>query len=754
MGRHKYPSFDRIRRSRSSSYLCIYAKIGGFYGDNHSVFISTETSSQTSESHEKSFPSHRFVPIMSLQINITNIVVKMQRRFRRKRFFIQRAAFRIQCLIRLIRSKKRARLMKLEKDSAIIIQCAYRCHLARICDMNLHSVDKMVVLHHSSAGKYVFHNTNDNDDLRSVPDHGPEKCLEHRDWTYWIADSKDVAEIRVEFESKQCITSIWIMTSTFASSPRYVSIGTVINKELKVYDTVLEKTLLPQYRVPRWHILHIASSVSKYFKVIFYDNYGDEKHIAVRQIRFVKSKEVSAAIVDEPEHVILEDGPIIGQILQKRLKVNATGWPLPKYQWYRNNRIIHGATNAEYILNLKCRLSSRQRTYRCFNCKMVTREAPFNAYRVKCNNCASEFIFKETFDFDMIMKNIKAEEQKAYTKHQSLLENRLQIKKHLETVPSVKYENMLKSVNDHIQRLVDRMHKLREERYVVKQRGDIVTNRFADEGIYTCRISNIRGGSILIERLTRRVVVAIERSSPFPLRVYPYYFPRQQGARKKWPSYASLLGTFTRGTVEGIVVIQYGDGSYYEGPYVSEEWLDKLGRVRPEGRVRNHYGVYKCSDGRIFEGKVVDNHFDEFNIQTFYKLTLPNGEVYEGVFCDEQFHGHGIYRFMDGSVYEGMWHRGQRFGHGHFRSCEGWTYEGYFDNNRRHGEGCITYPDGAMYIGDWYYDKIQGKGVMMTKLRDVYKGTLSDGKYHGRGELLYGDGSKYVGEFAGVRYLQ
>jgi len=59
------------------------------------------------------------------------------------------------------------------------------------------------------------------------------------------------------------------------------------------------------------------------------------------------------------------------------------------------------------------------------------------------------------------------------------------------------------------------------------------------------------------------------------------------------------------------------------------------------------------------------------NVQSVLKLTLPNGEVYKGAFCDELFHGHGSYYYNDSSVYEGQWHRGSQFGHGQRRSAEG-----------------------------------------------------------------------------------
>eukprot|EP00595_Chromulina_sp_UTEXLB2642_P002162 CAMPEP_0196767788 /NCGR_PEP_ID=MMETSP1095-20130614/41958_1 /TAXON_ID=96789 ORGANISM="Chromulina nebulosa, Strain UTEXLB2642" /NCGR_SAMPLE_ID=MMETSP1095 /ASSEMBLY_ACC=CAM_ASM_000446 /LENGTH=1228 /DNA_ID=CAMNT_0042136439 /DNA_START=798 /DNA_END=4481 /DNA_ORIENTATION=+ len=329
-----------------------------------------------------------------------------------------------------------------------------------------------------------------------------------------------------------------------------------------------------------------------------------------------------------------------------------------------------------------------------------------------------------------------------------LLSNRLQLEEYKSTYNNTnKYDSMIKSLNERIEQCSYMAMKYLEEKYTIKQNRDVITNRYTGEGVYVCQVSNRRGGSIIVKRSTRHTVVVAELAEPCPVTVFPFYFPRSQGLRKRWTTYTSLLGTFRKGKVEGIVVINYADGSFYEGPYVGEEWLDKKGHVRPDGRVKNHYGVFKSPDGRIFEGALVDNHFDIYNLQSSYKVTNPDGEIYEGQFCDELYHGLGVYYYADGSVYEGQWHRGLRFGHGHYRSSEGWTYEGYFDSNRRHRQGCITWADGSMYVGDWYYDEIQGKGMLISKLRDVYKGTFVNAMYDGKGEINYGDGSKYTGEF-------
>lgn len=439
---------------------------------------------------------------------------------------------------------------------------------------------------------------------------------------------------------------------------------------------------------------------------------------------------------------MLDNGPMIGHTADIILKVEADGWPLPTYQWYKKNKKIKGATTPELKLSLHC-ASYGQRTYRCIRCKMISKDVPLNAYHIKCGNCAYLFNYKDIDEYDQVISKLKEKEVGLHRDKNSLMMSKIQ----MEQFNNPNYKSLLADVNEQLRIIEYQLQKLREERITLKDNLETV-NRFSDEGIYTCHIQNLRGGSFKIKRQTISAVVVVEHSKPYLVAVVPTYTPRPQTIRKKWNIYSSIMGTFKKGKVEGLVVIRYYDGSYYEGPYVQEDAVDNMGVVEPSMRAYNHFGVYKMADGRIFEGVNVDNHFDPHNLQSYYRLRLPDGELYEGNFCDEFYHGIGMYTYKDGSVYEGSWHRGTRFGHGHYRSSEGWAYEGFYDTNRRHREGIITWPDGSCYMGDWYYDKIQGKGIFVTALRDIYRGEMLDGQFHGAGEMIYGDGSRYVGHFA------
>jgi hypothetical protein len=267
-------------------------------------------------------------------------------------------------------------------------------------------------------------------------------------------------------------------------------------------------------------------------------------------------------------------------------------------------------------------------------------------------------------------------------------------------------------------------------------------------------VTNVRGGSVVIKRISQIAVVAVESAGRFLLRTYPFYKPRKQTKRTRWTIYSSLSGTFYKGKVRGVVSIRFLDDHFYEGPYIDEEHVSEDGTVPPEARAKNHWGIFKCNNGRIFEGSNVDNHFDPENIQGHYLCRLPNGDVYEGNFLDEHLFGPGKMSFADGSEYEGEWHLDKMSGHGHMRNIRAkWTYEGIMDDNLRNSEGTCVWDDGSVYLGEWKADKMVGRGIYVSRLKDIYKGEFADSVFEGKGELVYNNGGHYRGSFSkGLRH--
>ena len=65
------------------------------------------------------------------------------------------------------------------------------------------------------------------------------------------------------------------------------------------------------------------------------------------------------------------------------------------------------------------------------------------------------------------------------------------------------------------------------------------------------------------------------------------------------------------------------------------------------------------------------------------KLTLENGDQYEGELRKDKMDGKGIYTFENGEIYKGR-----------------------FRNNKFHGKGVYTYPDGTIKTGKWKNDEL------------------------------------------------
>ena len=62
-------------------------------------------------------------------------------------------------------------------------------------------------------------------------------------------------------------------------------------KDSKSYSELVDRHELPLLKQHRWHKFTVPFTVAKYYKFLFQENYGDDNHMAVRQIRFLRSIE-------------------------------------------------------------------------------------------------------------------------------------------------------------------------------------------------------------------------------------------------------------------------------------------------------------------------------------------------------------------------------------------------------------------------------------------------------------------------------
>lgn len=208
-------------------------------------------------------------------IQVHESIAKFQRIFRRRNQKQHRAAYAIQSLFYYKMARKRVAIMRLERKSIVIAQCAFRVWKARMAELDARTIRGVRVLKYTSCD----------------PLHPPEVCFDMQAHTFWVAKSNKVAEVRIELPIKEAVDGVWIMLGTFQASPKYVTIGVVLDKASREYVTLVDRVYLPLKKGLQWIPFNFKSKISKYYKLTFEENHGDPEDMSIRQIRFVRAKE-------------------------------------------------------------------------------------------------------------------------------------------------------------------------------------------------------------------------------------------------------------------------------------------------------------------------------------------------------------------------------------------------------------------------------------------------------------------------------
>ena len=86
-----------------------------------------------------------------------------------------------------------------------------------------------------------------------------------------------------------------------------------------------------------------------------------------------------------------------------------------------------------------------------------------------------------------------------------------------------------------------------------------------------------------------------------------------------------------------------------------------------------------------YEGDPLD---DDGERQGIGKMTYTSGNIYEGPFVGNKYHGEkGIYKWVDGDQFEGQWRHGERNGFGIFTKAGGDISYAHYDQGETKGEG-------------------------------------------------------------------
>ena len=182
-----------------------------------------------------------------------------------------------------------------------------------------------------------------------------------------------------------------------------------------------------------------------------------------------------------------------------------------------------------------------------------------------------------------------------------------------------------------------------------------------------------------------------------------------------------------------------------------EELMAEL-RIRPvvegyEGErndkgERHGRGKMTWADGDVYEG--LWRNDERWGQGTF---SWADGNVYDGPFENGERHGQGICRYADGDVYAGQWFCGKKHGRGTYRYANGDVYEGQFEHGVRHGRCVYRFADGRLYQGSFENDKRHGLGSYQWPNGMTYKGQYAQGLKHGQGKMTWTDGAVYEGQW-------
>ena len=135
--------------------------------------------------------------------------------------------------------------------------------------------------------------------------------------------------------------------------------------------------------------------------------------------------------------------------------------------------------------------------------------------------------------------------------------------------------------------------------------------------------------------------------------------------------------------------------------------------------------------------------------------TFVSGDRYEGDLVNDEFHGKGTQTFATGDVYTGDFDHGIKTGQGSYKFANGNRFEGSFVNNEFHGEGTQTFRSGESYQGEFVRGVKQGKGTYRFANGDRFEGNFVDNLFNGNGVMVFANGDRYEGEILnGVKHGQ
>lgn len=155
-------------------------------------------------------------------------------------------------------------------------------------------------------------------------------------------------------------------------------------------------------------------------------------------------------------------------------------------------------------------------------------------------------------------------------------------------------------------------------------------------------------------------------------------------------------------------------------------------------KVQNKYS-YNLVPRNLYFGELSPDGLRE----GFGRVSLSNGEKYEGFWSKDLFNGEGLYIWKKEEWFKGNFVDGQMNGTGKRKFKNGSVYLGEFLKGKMHGLGKIVFKNGDVYQGSFVNDTMSGHGeYVWAKSGDKFKGTMK-GDIRQSGVIFLENGEEY-----------
>lgn len=282
-------------------------------------------------------------------------------------------------IIRKFRAKQALELQVLELRTAIKLQCAWRRSTALREALNRRQLRDVRVLASSGC---------------SAAEYPAENVLDADERSLWTSEHGKVEDQWITFEIPRDKPVGWLRLRAIdgTAAPRQIRLSCCSSRrqmKQNYWQPALSGTYhrgirgFQAYQVP-----HIHASC-RYWQVTLINNHGNTSGVILTGVQFLLAKEFSPRIVEEPVSQLIAPPGCGNPPTNLCLKVQASSWPLPTFQWFKDGNLLEGESTSMLQVQVSTAKGEGSFRFRCTHCKHAREGVPVRVQRAKCSNCGT-----------------------------------------------------------------------------------------------------------------------------------------------------------------------------------------------------------------------------------------------------------------------------------------------------------------------------------------------------------------------------